>query len=538
MARKKAFSLAEVLIAMLLIGILSAVVMKVMKDRDNTLEHQAKRDKAIINMQSVLKERMFNAKIDEADNALVVAALQELSSSSGKLRDGVTYSVTGGSGNYVAIVEIDANGKDIPPNKERMDVFKYYVDKYGNFVNQDLVNGNKLEAGGTSRWGIQLPISGNAGTGNNNNQGGNDEDEDKGNSGGTPPKGVTLPTGGNGGTGGNDEGGDQGGNDQGGGNEGGGNDAGGDQGGDENVDEGGDDNNQGGDDSDQGSGDQGGGNEGGGNDEGGDDEGDDEGGGDDDNDDDDDEGGGSGGDETITCKDGSVINVGETCMQTCKNGSVIAESETCMQTCKNGSVIAESETCMQTCKNGETIAESETCMQTCADGSSIAESQTCQKTCWTGNRIDEDEDCPVAEIGIIFDCHSSTACYVSAFEQGDNAMGYGNGALVGYTSRGNNIKITVTSSDGRTFVDHGYSGTQGFQAVGYPEFGAYGTTCPSDPWLVGHCFQFHCHHPVMKVKITTQDGTEIPFSVSQTYVVEPGSPTPSKYDIQVESSSW
>ena len=195
MARKNGFSLAEVLIAMLLIGILSATVMKVMKDRDNTLEHQSKRDKAITNMQNVLKERMFNAKIDEADNALVIAALDTLSSQNNKLRDGVTYSVTGGSGNYIATVEIDANGKDIPPNKERMDVFKYYVDKYGNFINQDLANGNKLEAGGTSRWGAQLPISGTGNNNQNNDDNKNENKNDDKNKGNNNSGGVKVPQG-------------------------------------------------------------------------------------------------------------------------------------------------------------------------------------------------------------------------------------------------------------------------------------------------------------------------------------------------------
>ena len=68
MLKKKGFTLMEVLIALALVGVLSAVAIGVFKQRDNTTEYTSMRDKAVMNMQGVVKEGMVLDRTDSLDN--------------------------------------------------------------------------------------------------------------------------------------------------------------------------------------------------------------------------------------------------------------------------------------------------------------------------------------------------------------------------------------------------------------------------------------------------------------------------------------
>ncbi len=153
---RKGFTLAEVLIALLLVGILSSISIQTLRNRDNTAEYEAIRNKAMTNVQGVLHEALYakssseifgdettgNYKeiMDFLNNRLGAGTATisgkdfgdgSISAKGQKMRDGSYYALTAKSGGaLVAELTIDVNG-DKAPNKEGTDIFKYNVDKFG-----------------------------------------------------------------------------------------------------------------------------------------------------------------------------------------------------------------------------------------------------------------------------------------------------------------------------------------------------------------------------------------------------------------------
>ena len=182
MTKKRGFSLVEILIALALIGIVSVVSIRILSNRDNTLEYTAKRDKVLANMQGLAKEAMYNNLADEITYAELSNALAGLNTDGAGTRDKSSFKIGAGIGDYIASVEIDVNGADKFPNEKGRDKFLYYVDRYGNFVRDEIQAGNLMLAGGTSHWdkeqSVKLDktdISGDKGTTPDNIDGPQDE---------------------------------------------------------------------------------------------------------------------------------------------------------------------------------------------------------------------------------------------------------------------------------------------------------------------------------------------------------------------------
>lgn len=144
MLKKKGFTLMEVLIALALVGVLSAVAIGVFKQRDNTTEYTSMRDKAVMNMQGVVKEGMVLDRTDSLDTYdaawdRVVEKLGMVSLPDGSYatRDGVVFSAAANTdpekSGYIAKVEMDVNGDKLP-NMDDIDKYTYYLDRWGNLV--------------------------------------------------------------------------------------------------------------------------------------------------------------------------------------------------------------------------------------------------------------------------------------------------------------------------------------------------------------------------------------------------------------------
>ena len=153
---RKGFTLAEVLIALLLVGILSSISIQTLRNRDNTAEYEAIRNKAMTNVQGVLHEALYAKSSSEIFGDETTGNYKEImdflnnrlgagtatisgkdlndgaiSAKGQKMRDGSYYALTAKSGGaLVAELTIDVNG-DKAPNKEGTDIFKYNVDKFG-----------------------------------------------------------------------------------------------------------------------------------------------------------------------------------------------------------------------------------------------------------------------------------------------------------------------------------------------------------------------------------------------------------------------
>ena len=65
MKRRNGFTLTEILIALAIVGVLSAVAINTLRTRDMSEEYTAKRDKAIMNIEGVVHQAMFDLKKDE-----------------------------------------------------------------------------------------------------------------------------------------------------------------------------------------------------------------------------------------------------------------------------------------------------------------------------------------------------------------------------------------------------------------------------------------------------------------------------------------
>ena len=151
--RRSGFTLAEVLIALLLVGILSSISIQTLRNRDNSAEYEALRNKAVTNIQGVMHEALFTKKSSEIfdDNfeTLWGEVNKRLSTDTGSIkskdgainittsqvmRDGVNYAYTPKEGNsHVAEITIDVNGSKAP-NEEGRDIYKYSMDKFGNIL--------------------------------------------------------------------------------------------------------------------------------------------------------------------------------------------------------------------------------------------------------------------------------------------------------------------------------------------------------------------------------------------------------------------
>lgn len=144
MLKKKGFTLMEVLIALALVGVLSAVAIGVFKQRDNTTEYTSMRDKAVMNMQGVVKEGMVLDRTDSLDDHVAAwnrvvdkLGMVPLPDGSHATRDGVVFSATANTdpekSGYIAKVEMDVNGDKLP-NMDDIDKYTYYLDRWGNLV--------------------------------------------------------------------------------------------------------------------------------------------------------------------------------------------------------------------------------------------------------------------------------------------------------------------------------------------------------------------------------------------------------------------
>ena len=65
MLKRRGFTLAEVLIALLLVGILSSISIQTLRNRDNSAEYEALRNKAVTNIQGVMHEALYSTMSSE-----------------------------------------------------------------------------------------------------------------------------------------------------------------------------------------------------------------------------------------------------------------------------------------------------------------------------------------------------------------------------------------------------------------------------------------------------------------------------------------
>ena len=142
MKRRNGFTLTEILIALVLVGVLSAVAINTLRSRDMSEEFTAKRDKAIMNIQGVIKNTMFNERIEQlaSFDDIKDKVNEHLSARADGdnlfMRDGTMYSintVSDSSSPYVAELVIDTNGNTLP-NSFGLDKYKYKLDLGGNLI--------------------------------------------------------------------------------------------------------------------------------------------------------------------------------------------------------------------------------------------------------------------------------------------------------------------------------------------------------------------------------------------------------------------
>ena len=133
MKRRNGFTLTEILIALAIVGVLSAVAINTLRTRDMSEEYTAKRDKAIMNIEGVVHQAMFDLKKDELtslDQEVVNAIKEKLEANTNGdysvMRDGTAYTIKAADGNdgYIADLVIDVNG-DVAPNAENQDLYNY-----------------------------------------------------------------------------------------------------------------------------------------------------------------------------------------------------------------------------------------------------------------------------------------------------------------------------------------------------------------------------------------------------------------------------
>ena len=124
MTKQRGFTLVEILIALALVGILSIVAINTLRSRDLKEEYTAKRDKAVMNIQGVVKEAMFDgariqlSSYDDVKDNVLKRLKASMSGDRVLMRDGTVFTVTAiPDSYYVAEFVIDTNG-DISPNKE------------------------------------------------------------------------------------------------------------------------------------------------------------------------------------------------------------------------------------------------------------------------------------------------------------------------------------------------------------------------------------------------------------------------------------
>ena len=140
MTKQRGFTLVEILIALALVGILSIVAINTLRSRDLKEEYTAKRDKAVMNIQGVVKEAMFDgariqlSSYDDVKDNVLKRLKASMSGDRVLMRDGTVFTVTAiPDSYYVAEFVIDTNG-DISPNKEGYDIYKYKLDANGNMI--------------------------------------------------------------------------------------------------------------------------------------------------------------------------------------------------------------------------------------------------------------------------------------------------------------------------------------------------------------------------------------------------------------------
>ena len=161
--KRTAFTLAEVLIALGLVGILSVVAIQTMKQNDHVAEFEALKNKSVMNVQASMHDAMYKAKAGEiitegdasidslktkVEDALVTKGEMTLPNAyifdpdpdtvweSKGMRDGVYFAIDTDKTKLtetsaVARVTIDVNA-EAGPNKNGKDQLLLYMDKYGN----------------------------------------------------------------------------------------------------------------------------------------------------------------------------------------------------------------------------------------------------------------------------------------------------------------------------------------------------------------------------------------------------------------------
>ena len=140
MKKQRGFTLVEILIALALVGILSIVAINTLRSRDLKEEYTAKRDKAVMNIQGVVKEAMFDgaciqlSSYDDVKDNVLKRLKANVSGNDVLMRDGTVFTVSAITDSYyVAEFVIDTNG-DVSPNKEGYDIYKYKLDANGNMI--------------------------------------------------------------------------------------------------------------------------------------------------------------------------------------------------------------------------------------------------------------------------------------------------------------------------------------------------------------------------------------------------------------------
>ena len=153
MKKRNGFTLVEILISLALVGVLSVAAIHTLRTRDMSEEYTAKRDKAVMNIQGVIKNTMFNDRIEQlASYEDIKGKVNErlgasVNGNNVLMRDGTEYTIntiTSNSSPYVAEIRIDTNGEKSLPNTMGLDQYTYKVDLGGNLILDTNANGSKV----------------------------------------------------------------------------------------------------------------------------------------------------------------------------------------------------------------------------------------------------------------------------------------------------------------------------------------------------------------------------------------------------------